>query len=49
MTLKQIVKATLAMSAVGMIVLSGMRLGPPKVHADEQDSVQDLAEIGSNR
>jgi hypothetical protein len=46
MTLKPMVKATLAMSVAGIIVLAGMRPSPLKVHAEEQDSTQDLAEIG---
>lgn len=46
MALEQIVKATLAVSAAGIIVLAGMQLGPRKVHADEQDSDQNLAAIG---
>jgi len=46
MTLKQIVKTTLAVSAAGIIVFAGMRLGSLKVHADEQDSNQELADIG---
>jgi hypothetical protein len=46
MTLKQIVKAALALSTVGIIVLAGMRAGSLKVHADEENSAQDLADIG---
>lgn len=46
MTLKQIAKATLAVSAAGFIVVAGMRLGSLKVHADEQDSTEKLADIG---
>jgi hypothetical protein len=46
MTLKRIVKATLAVSAAGIMVFAGMRLGSLKVHADEQDSNQQLADIG---
>ena len=45
-TLKQIVKSTLALSVAGVIVLAAVRPGPLKVHADEQDSDQELSEIG---
>jgi hypothetical protein len=43
---KQIVKAALATSAVGIVFLAAMQLRPLKVHADERGSDQDLAEIG---
>jgi hypothetical protein len=46
MTLKLFAKGTLVVSVAGIIVLAGMRLGPLKVHADEQDSNQKLADIG---
>jgi hypothetical protein len=46
MALKRVVKATLAVSAAGIIVLAGMQLSPQKVHADERDSWQNLSEIG---
>ena len=46
MKIGQTVKATLVVAAAGIIVLAGMRLFPPKVHAGETDSVQELAAIG---
>jgi len=46
MALDQVVKATLAASAAGIIVLAVMQLAPLKVHADEQDSDKNLAAIG---
>jgi len=46
MTLTQIMKTTLAVSAAGFIILAGMRPGPREVHADEQDSNECLAEVG---
>jgi hypothetical protein len=46
MALEPIVKASLAVSAAGIIVLAGMHMGPLPVHADEPDSAQNLAAIG---
>ena len=46
MTLKQLIKTMLAVSAASIIILAGMRPGPLKVHANEQDSIDCLAEIG---
>jgi hypothetical protein len=46
MALDQIVKATVGVSAAGIIVLVGMQLGSMKVHADDQDTDQNLAAIG---
>ncbi len=46
MTLNQSVKATLALSVAGVIIFVGARLSPLKVHADEQGSNQEVAEIG---
>lgn len=46
MTLKQIVKATVALSAVGLAVLAGLFPGSTRVHANEQDTDYNLSAIG---
>src|ERR1700730_11140985 len=46
MALEQIVKATVAVAAAGIIALVGMELSSMKVYADDQDSDQNLAAIG---
>ena len=46
MALKQIVKAAVAMSAVGLVALLGLYPGSPKVYANEQDSDYNLSSIG---
>ena len=50
MSLQQIVKATVAASAAGIIALVGLSLGAQKVHADggadDQGSYEELAKIG---
>jgi hypothetical protein len=46
MAAHKIVNAAVALSAVGIIALAGMHLSSLKVHADEQGSDQNLAQIG---
>jgi hypothetical protein len=46
MTREQIVKATAAVSAAGIVVFAGMALGSGKVFADGSDADQTLAAIG---
>ena len=46
MSFQRIVQVTLAMSAAGIIAIAAMHARPVKVQANEQDSDDDLAEIG---
>ena len=46
MSLQQIVKFVVAVSAAGIVALVGLNSGPTRVYADGQDSEQDLVEIG---
>jgi hypothetical protein len=48
MALGKIANAAVAVSVAGIIILAGMYVSSKKVHADEQDSVQNLAQIGLN-
>ncbi len=44
--LQQVLKAAVAVSAVGFIALASMHLGSVKIYADEDGSEQNLVAIG---